>query len=202
MAPSNTVNEYLLDEDVRNRLKAHNEGLVQGLIKILVGQAPEDAKVLWVFCRAKEVELLGAYFKGFQEIDFRDGNVTVADAAVATYSYTDDYLFDRIAKTHLGPDSVFNKTQGGNLLKATADGRIVREDRFQTAKGIVQEKADGYLRALGKKADTAAKPVLAAIRKAERIAPGHEREYKAISRGAADLAVEHQYDVLALTEGE
>ena len=123
MAPGN---DYLMDESVQQQLAAHDNKLIKGSTVWFPGETPT---VHWDFNRAKEVELLNGYLSGFQDIDFRDGNVTVQDATQATYGTTDEYLTGRIANTHLHPASAFNKAQT-NWHGDTGDsGRTDRSGR-------------------------------------------------------------------------
>ena len=195
MAPSN---EYLLDETVQQRLAAHDNKLIKGHTVWFPGETPE---VHWDFNRSKEFELLGAYVNGFQDIDFRDGNVTVQDAALATYGTTDEYLTGRIANTHLHPASAFNKAQtNGMVTMATADGRIIRDDRLLVAKERFQEAADRFEHRVVKSSTAAAKSLNAEKRRSLRIAPGAEQDLAAITSGTLDSVLGQQQR--ALGQGE
>jgi hypothetical protein len=194
-------NDYLLDPAVQAHLAAHDGELITiSVPKRFPGQPqPPDQ---FDFNRSKEVELLSGYLNGFTDIDYRDGNVTVDDAAQAVYGTVDEYLANRIALTHLKADSAFNKAQmNGQVTIVGMDGqRIIRDSRRRVVEALVREKTDAFQHAMTKKAHTAAKPVNAAIRKAGRIAPGSEADMKAIAREAADNAAHEQY--LALGQGE
>lgn len=195
MAPGN---EYLLDADVQQELAAHDGKLIKGSTVWFPGEQPE---VHWDFNRAKEFELLGGYLGGFQDIDFRDGNVTVQGATLATYGKVDDYLLGRVAGTHLHPASAFNKAQTNGLVTmATADGRIVRDDRMAVARERYQDAADRYEHRVVKSSTAAAKSLNAEKRRSLRIAPGAEQDLVEITSGALTSVLGQQQR--ALGQGE
>jgi hypothetical protein len=181
MAPSN---EYLVDEVVQRQLAGHDNKLIKGHTTWFPGEEPE---VHWDFNRPKEFELLGAYLDGFQDIDFRDGNVTVRNAALATYGTVDDYLLGRVANTHLHPASAFNKAQtNGMVILATADGRIIRDDRLRVATEMHQAALDVATHRITKTVASAGKRVGASQRRALRIAPGAEKDLAVLTETTVD----------------
>lgn len=194
-------NDYLLDPAVQQQLQAHDQDLLAQSVPPWPLGAPQPASIV-VFNRKREAELLKIYADNFTDIDFRDGNVTVDDAAQATYGTADEYFTDRIVKTWLKPDSGFNKEQAdGHVLVVGPDGQhIIRNTRRSAAADLVQTRSDHMERALARKAVTVAKPVKAAINRAERIAPGSKADMQAIARGAADNVARETYR--ALGQGE
>lgn len=193
MAPSN---DYLLDEQVQQRLAAHDHKLIKGSTVWFPGEAPE---VHWDFNRPKEYELLAAFLDGFSDIDYRDGKVTVDDAARAVYGTADEYLTGRIASTHLNPASGFNKTlANGEVVMMAADGvRIIRDDRMRVAQDRYQEAADKFEHRVVKSTTAAARSLKAAHKRSIRIAPTAKNELSAISTntlnnvtGQQQLAIE------------
>jgi hypothetical protein len=190
-------NDYLLDPVVQQELQAHDKDLLSQNVPAWPLGAPQPAPVV-VFNRSREKELLKSYVDGFTPIDFRDGNVTVNNAALAVYGKVDEYLEDRLVRTWFKPDSTFNREQGDSaVLVVGLDGQtITLSDRLDAAAALVQGRADAFQKAMIKKAQTASKPVVAAINRGKRVAPGSAEALQAIARSAADNAVIEQYKAL------
>lgn len=185
MAPRNT---YLMDETVQRRLADHDRQLIKGSTTWFPGEEPE---VHWDFNRAKEFELLGAFLDRFSDLDFRDGKVTLEEAARATYGVSDDYLVGRIATTHLNPASGFNKTcMNGQVCVVDADGsHIIRDDRVRVARERYQAAADKFQHRVTKTTVSAGKSLNAEQRRSLRIAPGAEEQLKQITEVVVDATM-------------
>ena len=196
MAPSNP---YLVDEAVQRKLAEHDGKLIKCLSVRFPGGESEEH---WDFHRPKEYELLNAFLGRFSDVDYREGKVTVEDAVVATYGTADEYLRNRIVKTHLRSDSAFNKAHmNGMVTMATEDGLIVRGDRVVVATRDFQEKADAGQRRLVKSAGTVAKSLNVQRRRSLRIAPSAAGELDAIANEMLNNVVDEQQRALGQGEG-
>lgn len=196
MAPTNT---YLMDETIQARLAAHDRQLIKGSTTWFPGEDPE---VHWDFNRSKEFELLGDFLDQFSDIDFRDGKVTIEDAARATYGSSDEYLVGRITTTHMHPASGFNKTRmNGQVAVVAQDGsHIIRDDRLRIATERYQAAADKFEHRVAKSIGTASKSLKAEQRRSMRIAPDAGNEVAAITEKTwADTSSQGR---LAIGQGE
>jgi hypothetical protein len=178
MAPGNT---YLDDPAVRRKLGAHNNRLIQGSRRWFYGETPDEDQDHWDFNGAVELDLLSKYVQRFAEPDFKDGKVTVADAAVATYGYTDAYLENRIAG-HMVAYSAFNKkySVNGLVFSLGALGTIVRADRSALAKALVERPLTAAEEQLVKSATRHGKRVQRQYKRAVRIDPDGRPELESM----------------------
>jgi hypothetical protein len=197
MAPTN---EYLADPEVQERLAKHDNRLIKLMTVRFPGEAPEEH---CDFNRPREFELLAGYLDRFSDIDFRDGRVTVTEAARATYGVTDNggYLDRRIVGI-LAPSSVFNQKHfsNGQCCRVDDQGRIIRDDRERIAIAALQEAADWATRAAVRAATSGGKHMRGAERRARKIAPASSEKLRAIASEARSHIVDQAQ--LALGQGD
>lgn len=181
MAPTN---DYLMADDVLQRLGAHDPKLVKCSTSWFLGEEPEIHRD---FNRTQEISRLAAYLDRCTEADFSEGNVTIDDAARSVYGYTDDYLCHRIASTHLNPGSAFNKSlPNGTVAMLGPEGVIVHGNRIQVAEAELQIALDKLNHRVVKTATSEAKGLARAERKAMRIAPDASDQLRELTRSAVE----------------
>jgi hypothetical protein len=177
MAPTN---DWLMDASIQQQLAAHDPKLIKGSTTWFPGEEPVEH---WDFHRPREMERLAEFLESHTDLDFRNGNVTVDDAAMAVYGLLDPYLTNRIRNVHLNPSSGFNKTRmDGTIAVVDVDeATIIQDDRNRVALAVYQARLDRYQEKVGKAIAREGKGVKRAERRALRIAPTSEEKLREVT---------------------